>query len=326
MKGLTAILARLVLLGAAMTLAGTAHAQQDYPTKAIRIIVPYAPGAITDILARIVGKELTTAWGQPVIIDNWPGGNTVIGTEAMVNSPPDGYTLLFVTAAHVIANPDAPTPYDALKDFAPVATIASNEFLMVLHPSVPAATMQEFVALAKAQPGRLNYASAGGGSASHLAGELFNTLAGVNIQHIPYKGGAPALTDLVGGHVQMSYQSPIVALPYIGSGKLRAIGYGNDTRLPALPDVPTFAEGGVPGYELKIWFGLLAPAATPQPITHKLSAEIGRIMATPAVREELQRQGVDMFTTTPEQFAALMKADKTKFDSIIRTANIKFDR
>jgi tripartite-type tricarboxylate transporter receptor subunit TctC len=184
--------------------------------------------------------------------------------------------------------------------------------------------MQEFIALAKAKPGQLNYASAGGGSASHLGGELFNTLTKVDIQHVPYKGGAPALIDLLGGHVEMSYQSPIAVLSYVKEGKLKAIGFGNDTRLPALPDVPTFAEAGIPGFQLKIWFGILAPAGTPQPIVDKLSAEIARVLAAPSIREKLVSQGADPFPNDPAQFAELLRADKARFDALIKTANIKF--
>ena len=322
----TNVLSRRILtlgFGSAM-LAGAAAAQQAYPSKPIRLIVPYTTGAITDLLARLVGAELTKAWGQQVVVDNRPGGNTMIGTDALVKSPADGYTLLLVTASHVILDPQASLPYDPIGNFAPVATIASNEFLMVLHPSVPANTLPEFIALAKAQPGKLNYASAGGGSASHLAGALFNTLAGVDIQHVPYKGGAPALFDLLGGHVQMSYQSPIAVLNYVKEGKLKAIGFGNDTRLPALPDVPTFAEAGVPDYQLKIWFGILAPAGTPGPIVDKLSAEIGRIVSMPAIRETLSSQGADPFINDPAQFTGLIATDKARFDALITKANIKF--
>jgi tripartite-type tricarboxylate transporter receptor subunit TctC len=299
---------------------------QAYPSKPIRIISPYPAGGTTDILARLVGAKLTESWGQQVLVDNRPGGNTVIGSEALVRSPPDGYTLLSILTSHVIVPNLAPTPYDAVRDFAAVATIASTQLVLVVHPSVPARNLQELIALAKAKPAQLNYGSGGSGTVTHLAGEYFNMLAGVKTQHIPYKGSSQALTDVMGGQVHMYYSPPIVALPNIKSGRLKPIALTGSTRLSALPQVPTAAEAGLKGFELNLWYGLLAPAATPKPVIDKLNAEIARILALPDIREKLSSQGMAPLVTTPEQFAAMVKTDLAKFTKIIRTANIKLEQ
>ena len=292
----------------------------------MRIITPYAPGGTTDILARLLGPKLTESWGQQVIVDNRPGGNTIIGSDIMVKSPPDGYTLLLILTSHVIVPNLAPTPYDAVRDFAAVATIASTQLVLVVHPSVPAKNVRELVAFAKAKPGQLNYGSGGSGTVTHLAGEFFNMQAGIKTQHIPYKGSSQALTDVIGGQIHMYFSPPIVALPHIKSGRLRAIAGSGDTRLSALPDVPTASEAGVKGFELKIWYGLLAPAATPRAIVDKLGAEIAKILSTPDIREKLVSQGMEPFISTPDQFAALIKADLAKYTRIIKTGNIRLEQ
>lgn len=303
-----------------------AAAQLAYPVKPIRIISPYAPGGTTDIMARLIGPKLTESWGQPVIVDNRPGGNTIIGSEALVKSPPDGYTLLSILTSHVIVPNLAPTPYDVIKDFAGVATIASTQLVLVVHPSIPAKNLQELVALAKSKPGQLNYGSGGSGTVTHLAGEFFNMQAGVKTQHIPYKGSAQALTDLMGGQVHMYYSPPIVALPHIKSGRLKAIALTGDSRLGALPGIPTAVESGLKGFVLNIWYGLLAPAATPAAILTRLNHEVGKALALPDLREKLTSQGMAPYISTPEQFAALIKADHAKFQRIIKTANIKLEQ
>jgi tripartite-type tricarboxylate transporter receptor subunit TctC len=269
---------------------------------------------------------LTESWGQQVIVDNRPGGNTIIGSEAMVRSPPDGYTLLSILTSHVIVPNLAPTPYDAVKDFAAVATIASTQLVIVVHPSVPVRKLQELIALARSRPGQLNYASGGSGTVTHLAGEFFNIQAGIKTQHIPYKGSSQALTDLVGGQVHMYFSPPIVAIPHIKSERLRAIALTGDTRLAALPGLPTATESGLNGFVLNIWYGLLAPAATPRAIVDKLGAEIGTILAMPDIREKLSSQGMDPFVSAPDKFAALIKADLVKYAGIIKTANIKLQQ
>lgn len=302
------------------------NAQPAYPVKPIRIISPYPPGGTTDILARLIGPKLTEAWGQPVIVENRPGGNTIIGSEAMVKSAPDGYTLLSILTSHVIVPNLAPTPYDVIKDFAAVATIAGTQLVLVVHPSIPAKNLQELIALAKSRPGQLNYGSGGSGTVTHLAGEFFNMQAGVKTQHIPYKGSAQALTDLMGGQVHMYYSPPIVALPHIKSGRMKAIALTGDTRLAALPGVPTAGESGLKGFALNIWYGLLAPAATPPAIVGKINSEIGKALALPDLRDKLLSQGMAPFISAPDQFSALIKADHAKFMRIIKTANIKLEQ
>ena len=315
-----------VCAGLLIALAGSAMAQQDYPRKPIRWIVPYVPGGATTILARLVGEKLTAAWGQQMVVDNRGGGNTILGSEAMVRSTPDGYTILLVTSTHVVNSLLIPKlPYDSIKDFAPVATLAGYEPVLFLHPSVPANTLQEFIALAKAKPGQLNYASAGSGSATHLAGEYFKMLTGVKAQQIPYKGTAPTAYALVAGEVQWLISAPVAFIPLVKSGKVKAIAAGGPTRLAALPQVPTFTEGGLPAYELKGWYGVLGPAATPRGIVDKLSAEIGRILQMPDIREKLIAQEMVPFINNADQFSALIKSEVVKFGTIIKAANIKME-
>ena len=317
---------RRIAAGILLAVAVSAGAQQTYPSKPIRIISPYPADGTTDILARMVGAKLTEGWGQQVLVDNRPGGNTIIGSEAMVKSPPDGYTLLSILTSHVIVPNLAPTPYDAARDFAAVATIASTQLVLVVHPSVPVKNLQELIAFARAKPGQLNYGSGGSGTVTHLAGEYFNMLSGAKTQHIPYKGSSQALTDVMGGQVHMYYSPPIVAMPHIKSGRLKAIALTGDARLSALPQVPTAMEAGLKGFELNIWYGLLAPAATPRAVIDKLAAEIAKILAMPDIRDKLLSQGMNPFVSTPDQFAALIKADLAKFTRIIKTGNIKLEQ
>ena len=296
-----------------------------YPNRPIRFIVPFPPGGSVDPLARIIGQKLSDDLGQQVIVDNRPGGNTVIGTEATAKAPPDGYTILMTATSHVTNPQLVPTSYDPIRDFAPIATLSSSDMVLVVHPSVPARTLQELIALAKARPGQLNFASAGSGNPNHLAGELINMMAGVRTTHVPYKGGAPAVTDLVGGQVQMHYGSPINVLPHIRSGRLRALAVSSPARLPTLPDVPTFAEAGLPGYEIRIWYGVLAPAGTPREVQARLATEINRIMLLPEVKERLDAAGMDRYSLTAEQFASVLRSDMDKFGRIIKAANVKLD-
>ena len=317
---------RLLVLSLLLAFAGSASAQQGYPNKPIRFIVPYAPGGSTSNVARLIGQKLTEAWGQQVIIDNRPGGNTVIGSEALAKSPPDGYTISLAASTHAtVPHLLASLPYDPIKDFTPVATLVTTQLVLVLHPSVPANNLQEFIALAKSKPGQLNFASVGTGSSTHLAGELFNNVAGVKMQQVPYKGTAPALTDLIGGQVQLNFDTPITSIPHIKSGKLKAIAITGKTRLAALPQVPTFAEAGLPNYDFQLWMGVLAPAGTPKEIVNKLNTEIAKILTMPDMKEKLVSQGLEPFVSTPDQFAALIKSDMTKFGQVIKTANIKLE-
>lgn len=316
--------ARVLTAALLAALAGSVTAQQDYPNKPIRFIVPYAPGGGTTPLARIVSQKLTDNWGQQVIVDNRPGGNTLIGTETLLRSPADGYTILLMGDTFVLLPLLSQGSYDPIKDFAPVATLARSERLLVLHPSVPASTLQEFIALAKAKPGQLNFGSAASGGQQHLTGEMFNLMTGVKTQHIPYKGSGPALADLVGGQIQFSFNNPLSTISLVKSGKLKAIAISGDTRLAALPDVLTFSEGGLQGFDIKATYGVTAPSGTPKDIVNKLSAEIGRILATPETRQILVSQGMEPFISTPEQVAVLIKADLAKFAKLIKVANIKY--
>ncbi len=249
----------------------------------------------------------------------------MIGTELVAKSPPDGYTLLLASTSHVTNPLLVPTAYDAMKDFVPVATLSESPMVLVVNPSVPAHNLQEFIALAKSKPTELNYSSAGTGNPNHLAGEMFNIMAGVKTTHVPYKGGAPAIADLVGGQVQFSYGSAITVLPFIRSGKLRPIAVSTPTRLAQLPDVPTFAESGLAGYEIRIWNAVLAPAATPKDIVAKLRTEMERVMAMPEVKEKLDTGAMTGLNLPPAQFTSLMKSDMDKFSRIIKTANVKLD-
>ena len=325
MKG-PAACARILAVGFVLAFAGSAAAQQVYPNKPIRLITPYAPGGSTTILARMVGQKLSENWGQQVVVENRPGGNTVIGTESLAKSPPDGYTIM-LTSNTLVINPNLMPnlPYDPVKDFAPIGTVSRVEYVLVVHPSVPASTLQEFIALAKASPGRLNYATPGSGGPGHLATELFSVMTGVKMQHIPYKGGGAVIIDIVGGQVQLCFATPLEFTPHINSGKLRALAVSGDARLPSLPEVPTFAEAGLRGLDIAFWQGILAPAGTPKAIIDKLSAELMRFLALPDTREKLIFQGMEPFINTPEQFAALIKADQAKFAKLIKAANIKLE-
>jgi tripartite-type tricarboxylate transporter receptor subunit TctC len=260
------------------------------------------------------------------VVDNRPGGNTMIGTQALTKAAPDGHTLLMMAIAHIIIPNLMPTPYDPIRDFTPVGTIGRGELLLVVHPSVSANTLQELIALAKARPGQLNYASASTGGPLHLAGELFNMLGGVRTQHIPYKGGGPAMLDLLGGHVQMMFSPPPEALPNVRSGKLKPIAISGPARSGAVPQVPTFAEAGMPDFAVKNWFGVLAPAGTPAPIVQKMSEEIARILALPDIRERLQNLGMEAFISTPGEFGALMRSDFALYGKIIKAANIRLEQ
>jgi tripartite-type tricarboxylate transporter receptor subunit TctC len=318
---------QLLTAGVLGVFTSLALAQDGYPSKPIRFILPNAPGGSNSVVARLVGEKMTASWGQPVIVDSRPGGNNVIAAEALVRSNPDGHTILLVTAAHAInplVFPDQ--PYDPIKDFAPVATLVSTQYILVINAAVPANNLREFIALAKAKPGQLNGAGASTGGIQHLALELFNVLAGVKLHHVPYKGGGPGMTDLIGGHVQLAFNNSINVLPHVKSGKLKALGIGGETRSPVLPQVPTFAEAGLPGFDVKNWFGVVAPVRTPKDIVNKLANEIARIQAMPDTREKLASQGVDPFISGPQQFAAFIKAEIAKYAKLIKVANVRIER
>jgi tripartite-type tricarboxylate transporter receptor subunit TctC len=298
---------------------------QPYPSKPIRLVVPYSSGS-SDVVARLLGPKLTEAWRQPVIVENRPGANAVIGTDLVAKSTPDGYTLLIALGTHVISPHLIPTPYHPINDFAPVATIAAAELGLILHPSVPANTLQEFIALAKSKPGQLNYATTQIGGNQHVAGELFAILTGAKLTAVPFKGGGEAMNALLGGHVQAYFGSLASLTPVIKSGKAKGIAVSGEKRQPGLTDVPTFAEVGVKNFDVRLWYALLAPAGTPKEIIDKLSSQVAAILATPEFQAMLAKQWLDPFVSTPEQFAALMKHDFARYAQVIKTANIKVEQ
>jgi tripartite-type tricarboxylate transporter receptor subunit TctC len=315
---------RAVTAGMLIAVAGVVTAQQRYPSKPIRFIVANPPGGSGDILARLVAEKLMESLGQQVVVDNRPGATGMIGTTLAARALPDGYTLLIISSTHVInAILVAKLPYDGAKDFDPVATLTISQFILTINPSLPAHNLKEFIALAKAKPGQLNYASSGYGAVSELAAETFNMMAGVKMQHIPYKGAGPALTELIGGQVQVYFATSISTMPHIRNGKIRAIAVSGKTRLSVLPDLPTFDEAGLPGCCAENWFGIVVPAGTPQAIIDKLSTEIAKIMRLPATATTLAGQGVEAFISTPEQFRALMTNDRDRITKVVRAANIK---
>jgi tripartite-type tricarboxylate transporter receptor subunit TctC len=317
---------RILTAGVLMTFAGTVAAQRVYPNKPIRIIVSVAAGGSVDYLARLVGQKLTESWGQQAIVDNRPGGNNVIGSEALVRSTPDGYTIMLASTGHTTNPSLLPNlPYDTVKDFAPVAGVSSSVFVLVLHPSVPATNLRELIALAKSSPRQLNYSSAGNGTSNHLGAEIFNAAAGVTMQHIPYKGGGPAIVNLVGGQVDLSFASALSVIPHINSGRLKAIAITGESRLPSLPRVPTFAEAGLAGFDLKNWYGVLAPARTPRAIVELLSAEIAKVLTAPDVREKLVSQGMEPLILNPDQFAVMLKVETARYAKVIKAANIRVE-
>lgn len=323
MKIRTSVYSLTVAICTCAAISANAGAQQAYPNRAIRIVSPYTAGGSSGNQARLLARKLNESWGQPVIVDDRPGGNTIIGSEFVAKAAPDGYTLLWQTSAH-ISNPHLfRTPYDAIKDFAPVATFSSTEQLLVLHPSVPAENLQQFIALAKSKPGSLNYASSGIGGIPHLSAELFSNMTGAKIQHVPYKGVSQATTDLIAGQVQLAFQSTVSAIQFVQSGKLKALAVSGDKRLSALPDVPTFAQAGLTGFDARFWFGIFAPAGTPREIVDKLSAEVARVLAMPDIKAYLAAQGLDPFVTTPDQYATVLKVDSEKYEKLIKANDIK---
>ena len=312
-------------VGLLIALAGPAAAQQVYPSKPIRIIVPFPPGASNDFLARLVGRKLTDTLGVQTIVDNRGGASTIIGASALLKSAPDGYTIMVTSSTHLITPLMMPTPYDAVKDFTPVATIDRSDFLLVVHPALPANTLKEFIALAKARPGQINYASSATGSGTHLFAEMLALRTGIRMQHVPYKGGGPAVIDLMAGQVQMFFNSPSSMVPYVKIGKLKALAMTGDVRFAALPNVPTFAESGLTNFDVKSWHAILGPPGLPKAIVDALAAEVARILAMPDTVEKLASMGLSPFVSTPEQLAALMRSETVRYAEVIKAANIKAD-
>ncbi len=311
---------------AASQLAVEASAQ-TYPTRPIRWIVTYPPGGPTDVVARAIGAKLTEAWGQQVVIDNRAGAGGVIGTDLAAKAVPDGYTLLFGTSAGLTINPalSSKLPYDAVRDFAAVSLLVLNPQILVLHNAVPANTVKELVALAKARPGQLNYASVGLGSPNHMGMELLKALTGIDIVHVPYKGTGPAITDLLGGQVQLMFNSMPSVLPLVASGKLKGLAVGSAQRSPAIPELPTVAEAGVPGFENVTWYGMFAPAKTPPEIIARLNKQVVQILAAPEMTQRLSSQGAEPRSSTPEELVKFMRVESERWKKVIKTAGIKLE-
>jgi tripartite-type tricarboxylate transporter receptor subunit TctC len=314
----------LLFKTAAMLVALTATvAAQDYPTKPVRLIIPFPPGGSNDVVGRMIATQLSEKLGKQVIVDNRAGAGGVIGTEVAANSPNDGYTLLIISIAHAV-NPWLYTlKYDPIKSFTPVGILASGPNVVAINPQLPVNSIKELIALAKKEPGKLQYASAGVGSFQHLGGELFKLEAGVDLLHVPFKGGGPSMIDVIGGHTKIVFSSLVQTTPHLKSGKLKALATGGDKRSPVLPDVPTVAEAGVPTYRAVNWWGIVAPAGTPQPIIAKLHKAIGEVQNTPEVKEQFAREGADIVQMSPEEFGKFIESEMTKWGRVVKEGKIK---
>ena len=311
-------------LAASLVLAAMTPAfAQTFPNKPVKLVVPFPAGGGTDIVGRLIAQKLADAWQQPVVVDNKPGANTLIGTEYVANAPADGYTLLMASPSHTInASLYKNIKFDTQKAFAGVAVVATGPLVLVVNQSVPAQNVRELVALAKAKPRTISYASAGTGSSPHLAGELFEHLAGVDMMHVPYKGTAPATTDLIGGQVQAAFSPLAGVLPHILSGKLRALALTGPKRLATMPDVPTIAESGIPGYDVQQWWGIVAPSGTSKEILKKISADVAKILQMPSVQEQIAKIGAEPGQGSPEQLDALIRKEIIQWKKIIDAAKI----
>lgn len=312
-----------VLLALCIVFAPLARAQSDYPNRPIQMILPWSTGGSSSNLMLYLGQKMAEDLGQPVVLENRPGANSVIGTNLLAKSAPDGYTMMLTTSGHVMLPYTTPNlPFDVIKDFTPVATLTNTQYALVVNPKIPARTLREFIDLAKARPTEFFYGESGG--SSHLAAEQFNLMTGTRLQRVPYanKGAAAVLNDLVGGQIH-AFFAPGVA-PYVTAGRLRALAISGDGRSPALPDVPTFTEAGLPNFEVKVWYGILAPSGTPKPIVDRVSGSLARILTMPEVKSALLQMDLDTFISTPEAFQSLMRADKARYEKIITDAKITF--
>lgn len=312
-------------LAMAIAVAGMPAHGQPYPAKPVKLVVPYPPGGSADILARAIGQKLGDQLGQPVVVENRPGAGTAVGAEFVARSQPDGYTLLLGTVSSHAMNPALSTKvgYDPVKDFSPIAPVATIPFVLLLHPSVPAQTVRDLVDYAKAQPGKINYSSAGNGTSNHLAGELFNLMAGIGMTHVPYKGSAPALQDLVAGQVQAMFDLLPTALPRIQAGSVKPVAVTSATRVPALPNVPTLKESGYADYEVTAWFGIFAAAGTPPAIVARLNEETARALASTELKDKLGLLGMQTMQGSPQSFSRLVASDFDKWRGVVRTAKIQ---
>ena len=313
------------LIALALAFAASSAFAQAWPSKPIRYIVPFPPGAFNDSLARIMAAELPKALGQPVLVENRPGGNTIIGTEAAAKSAPDGYTLFGAALPFAVIQSLYKTSFDVTKDFAPITLAGTTPNLLVANPGAPVNSVKELIAFAKANPGRLNYASTGNGTSNHLSFELFKAMTRTFIVHIPYKGSAPAVTDLIAGQVQVMFDNTPNVLPHVRAGKLKALAVSSRARSKLAPEVPTVDEAGVPGYDVTVWFGILAPAGTPKPIIDRLNAEMVKVIRTPEITDRFMKAGVDPVASTPEAFSGYLKSEVGRWAKVIQDAGIKAD-
>jgi len=317
---------QVLLMAVALWFTGAAAAQ-GYPTKPVRMVITYPPGGNTDLVGRAMAQKMTEGLGQQVVVDNRGGAGGVMGTMITAHAAPDGYTVMLGTSAGMVVNPllSSKLPYDALKDLDPVSNVIIVPQLLVTNPQLPAKTIKELIALAKAKPGTLNAGSSGIGTPNHLGTELLKALAGVNIVHVPYKGGGPALTDLIGGQIQMAFSSIPAVLPHIKAGRLNVLGVGSAKRSPALPNVPTIAEAGVPGYEYTTWYGIFVPARTPQAIITRLNSEIVRGLAAPDLNQRFVANGGDPAPSTPDELRRYMIEESARWAKTIKAAGIRID-
>jgi tripartite-type tricarboxylate transporter receptor subunit TctC len=315
-----------VVLASAVLAVGHAFAQ-SWPTKPVKIIVPFAAGGPADIYARVLGEKLQAALGQSFVIDDRPGGGSIVGTDAAAKAAPDGYTLLMMSNTHTVNESLIPDrPFQLLRDFVPVAPVNYSDLVLVVHPSVPANTLREFIALAKSQPGKLNYASSGPGTPYHMAGELFKAMANVDIVHVPYKGSSGARTDILGGQVQMMFDAITTMAPNVRAGKLKALATSGKVRSAVLPEVPTMSQAGVPGYDAVIWLGIMAPAGTPRAIVEKLNAAITRVVNAPDTKAAWAQQGAVPMSMTPVEFGKYIRDDIDKWARIVKLSGAKPDQ
>lgn len=315
----------LAIVGLCFAVAAPAAAQ-DYPNRPIRVVVPFPAGGPNDVIARVVGKAVSESTGQPVVVDNRAGAAGVVGTDFVAKSPPDGYTLTVTSAGALVINRALQTmPYDTFRDLTLITQIVAVPELLVVHPLVPARTLAELVALAKSQPGKLNFASTGNGGMPHLAAEMLKFSAGIDIVHIPYRGAAPAVTDIVGGQVQLMFADIPVLLPHVQAGKLRALAVGSGARAPALPDLPTTAEAGFPQVRADNWYGLVGPAGIAAPVAAKILAEFRKAMAQREVIESMRSQGATLIGSSPEEFTAFLRAEEAKWAQVVKVSGAKLD-
>ena len=299
---------------------------QAYPSKPVRIISPFAPGGGNDTICRIIAPRLGENLKQQVIIDSRPGANGIVGTEVAARSAPDGYTIILIPSGHAVnVSLYKKLPYDSITDFTPITLVATSPLILVMHPTVPVKNVKELIAFAKARPGQLTYSSAGVGASAHLAGALFETMTGTKMVHVPYKGSALALTDLIGGQGSLSFSTSASAMPHVRSGRLRALAGTGAARSPALPDLPTVAESGAPGYEASLWYGFVGPARMPAEIVQRLNSEIVAVLKLPEVRDRLANEGVEARSTTPEEFAKLLMSDLKRWANVIARAGVRVE-